>query len=220
MGTARATTAFAASPQASATMPCVGERREDDKAGDAAEREAPRRRCRSCRAPRARSRRAPRAAARTPRAREWRGRGRRRGARGAGRSPVIRSPSGPRTRRRAPRPVAPGRGSEREGAALRAEPSLGGRAREVGDDDHPEGLRGEHEDEVDAVGAEEAVGLGGPPELLREQRARPRRRDREHDLREARASAPLRTRAGVFGECCEFTREPSVTDATLGGCAC
>jgi hypothetical protein len=78
-------------------------------------------------------------------------------------------------------------GEEREGigTALSAEASGRGRAGQVRYDDHPERLGGEHEHEIDAVGGEEAVGLGRAPELLCEQRARSRRRYCEHDLREA-----------------------------------
>ena len=73
---------------------------------------------------------------------------------------------------------------DRVRTALAAEPALGRRAREIRDDDHPEGLRGEDEHEVDAVRPKEAVGLGGAAELVGEQRAGARRRERDHDLRE------------------------------------
>ncbi len=66
-----------------------------------------------------------------------------------------------------------GNGEEGEcvGAELRAQASLSLRARQVGHDDHPEGLRTEDEHEVDAVGRHEPVGLPVAAELVREQRA-------------------------------------------------
>ncbi len=61
-------------------------------------------------------------------------------------------------------------GSRRRGA-------LRGRAREVGDDHHAEGLGREDEDDVDGVGVEEAVRLGVAAELVGEKGARARRRE-------------------------------------------
>ena len=77
------------------------------------------------------------------------------------------------------------------------------RPRQVRDDHHPERLRREDEDDVDGVGAEEAVGLGGAPEAVGEQRAGARGGERDHDLGEpgedaAPDGAPARRRADGF----------------------
>ena len=78
-----------------------------------------------------------------------------------------------------------------------AEPALARGAGQVQDDDHPHGLRGEDEQDVDGVCGEEAVGLGAASELLREQRARTRGCEREHDLRERRERAASEGAAAV-----------------------
>ena len=84
---------------------------------------------------------------------------------------------------------------ERERPALAPEATLGRGACEIGNDDEPESLGREHEQEVDAVGGEKAVGLGGATELVREKRACAGRGERDHDLREPRQrAAPQRAR--------------------------
>ena len=112
---------------------------------------SPRRRCRSCRARRARSPRAQRAAARTQRARARRAPARRCAQRSGGRLPVMRSPSGwEKTTTSADTGAASTRNASAIRAALADERSLRGGTRQVGDDDHPERLGGQHEHEVDA----------------------------------------------------------------------
>src|SRR5207248_9396989 len=59
-------------------------------------------------------------------------------------------------------------------------------ARQVGNDHHPERLRAEHEHEVDAVRAHEAVGLVVASELVREVHAGDRAGDAERDVRKTR----------------------------------
>ncbi len=61
-----------------------------------------------------------------------------------------------------------GQESQCVGPKLRAEPPFRLGASQVWNDDHPEGLRAEHEHEVDAVGGHEAVRLAVPPELVRQ----------------------------------------------------
>ena len=77
------------------------------------------------------------------------------------------------------------------------------RPRQVGHDDHPERLRGEDEHDVHGVRGEEAVGLRRPPELVREQRSRAGRGERDDDLGEpgqeaAADGAPALRGAGGF----------------------
>ena len=89
---------------------------------------------------------------------------------------------------------------ERVGAELRAEPPFGLGAREVRDDDHPEGLGAEDEHEVDAVGGHEAVRLAVPPELVREESACHRGGQAQGHIREpgegaASHGAPAASRA-------------------------
>src|SRR5947199_250984 len=62
---------------------------------------------------------------------------------------------------------------------------FGVRERQIGNKNEPQRLGGEHEDEIDAVRAEEPVGLRRPAELLREQCARTGCGKRQDDLREA-----------------------------------
>ena len=107
-----------------------------------------------------------------------------------GRLPVIRSPRGlENTATSTQTGTASVRKAIAYGATLATEPPLRGRAREIRDDDHPEGLRGEDEDEVHAVRAEEPVSLSVPAELVGEERTRARRCERDHDLREPGESA-------------------------------
>ena len=56
---------------------------------------------------------------------------------------------------------------------LGAEAVLVRGARQVGRDDEPEGLRAEHEHDVQPVGGEKPVRRGGAPELVREQHGGP-----------------------------------------------
>ena len=109
---------------------------------------------------------------------------------------MIRSPSGPENTA-----TSDGHGdresekSDCKRAELTSEPALRRGPGEVGHDDHPKGLRRKHEQEVDAVGGKEAVGLRAATEFVGEQSTGPGRRQRDHDLREpGEGAAAQRTR--------------------------
>ena len=87
----------------------------------------------------------------------------------SGRLPVISSPKKPgKAMHDAARDDGDDEERERVRAVLGAELPLRLGARQIRDDDHPERLRAQHEDEVDAVRGHEAVGLVVAPELVRE----------------------------------------------------
>ena len=105
--------------------------------------------------------------------------------------PVIRSPSG---REKTATSTETGIASARKATAKArlsppSRPSAAARVRS-GTTTIAEGLRGEHEHEVDAVGGEEAVRLGVAAELVREERARRRGRTAT-----ARLETPVRRRS-------------------------
>ena len=68
------------------------------------------------------------------------------------------------------------------GPELGPEPALLLGTREIGDDDHPEGLGPEHQHEVDPVGGHEPVRPQVPPELVRQERPGEGGREAQRDI--------------------------------------